>query len=103
MFATRFAPWRHKGSGNAGRRAKAPARPRGRPRVEELEGRWVPATITVIGNLDGPGVLTPTGPDTFTDTTLRGAIEAANGMPGADTIHFQIAPGGVQTITPASA
>jgi CSLREA domain-containing protein len=34
--------------------------------------------------------------------TLRAAIEQANASPGADTINFSIAGGGVQTIKPAS-
>ncbi len=34
--------------------------------------------------------------------TLRAAIQEANAFPGLDTITFNIAPGGVQTITPAS-
>jgi hypothetical protein len=55
--------------------------------------------ITVVGTGDDGGLLTPTGPGTFTDTTLRGAITTANAMPGPDLISFKIAPG-VVTISP---
>src|SRR5262249_17791349 len=65
--------------------------------------RLTPATITVVGTLDDPGLLIPTGPGMFTDTTLRGAITAANAMPGQDLINFVIPGGGVQTISVGTA
>jgi hypothetical protein len=34
--------------------------------------------------------------------TLRAAIAETSALPGPDTIHFNIAPGGLQTITPGS-
>jgi hypothetical protein len=46
-----------------------------RPRLEALEDRWLPSTLTVTTNLDTP----------FTDGSLRGEIAAA--APG-DTIAF---------------
>ena len=51
-----------------------------RPRVEGLEGRWVPATFTVE-NLNDAG----TG-------SLRQAILDANTSAGADDIVFQSGP-----------
>jgi hypothetical protein len=48
--------------------------------------------ITVIGTGDDPGVLTQTGAGTFTDTTLRGAINAANTQ-SQSTIAFDIPTG----------
>jgi len=56
---------------------------------ESLEGRVVPATITVLNANDS-------GPD-----SLRAAIDQANAMPGPDTIAF--APSVTGTITLSSA
>jgi hypothetical protein len=79
---------------------RGPQRPRRfRPLAETLEDRLTPATITVMGTGDDGGIFTPTGPGTFTDTTLRGAITSANAMPGQDLINFAIGgPAGVKTI-----
>jgi hypothetical protein len=70
------------------RRPRAADRRHYRPAVECLEGRWLLATYLVTNTNDsGPG-------------SLRQAIFDANANPGADVINFNIAPGGVQTITP---
>src|SRR5262249_25505743 len=67
-------------------RRGADRRERARPRVEPLEGRCVPSTLTVLNNLDsGPG-------------SLRAAIAAAT---SGDTINFANSLKG-QTITLAS-
>ncbi len=65
------------------------------PRVEALESREVPATFTVTNTGDNGGVDPAPGDSTG---TLRQAIVDANATPGADTIDFAIAAGGVQTI-----
>src|SRR5262249_35750736 len=72
-----FLPWRRLRTSNPAPRSRARLRPaRFRPRLEALEGRDVPSTLTVMNNLDsGAG-------------SLRAEIAAAN--PG-DTIVF--APG----------
>jgi hypothetical protein len=59
--------------------------------VEQLDDRTLFATFTVDTALDG-GMM----------GTLRRAIQDANSTPGADTIVFNIAPGGPQTIDPFS-
>src|SRR5262245_40252846 len=62
-----------------------------RPRLEALEDRSLPSTLTVVNLADqGPG-------------SLRAAITAANAHPGADTVAFNIAGAGVRTINLASA
>jgi hypothetical protein len=62
-----------------------------RPWVVELEGRLLPSTFMVtVPDDSGPG-------------SLCQAILDNNGTPGLNTIAFDIAPGGVQTIQPASA
>jgi hypothetical protein len=66
-----------------GRAQHRPAAPRFRPRLEALEGRWMPSTLTVMNNLDsGPG-------------SLRADIAAAN---SGDKIVFAPSLNG-QTIT----
>lgn len=68
-----------------------PARVRRIPlRVEELEGRRLPSTFTVINTAD-------TGFGSFRD-----AILDANSAPGADTIAFDIPGNGPFTISPTS-
>jgi|GEM_PF-6804254 len=59
--------------------------------TERLEDRRLLATFAVTSTADaGEG-------------SLRWAIEQANATAGADTISFNIAPGGIQRITPATA
>jgi hypothetical protein len=72
-----FFPWlRNRTSTRTLRRGGFQIRPtvrRFRPRLEVLEGRWLPSTLTVTNNLDnGPG-------------SLRAEITAAN---SGDTIVF---------------
>jgi hypothetical protein len=65
-------------------------RPRYRPGVEALEGRWVPAAFLVTTAADaGAG-------------SLRQAILDANATPGTNEIDFAIGDGGPQTIRPSS-
>ena len=71
---------------------------RRRMHLEQLEERLAPATYTVTGAGDGAGAVVQTGPDTFTATTLRAAINATNLNPGHDTINFSIGMG-AQTIS----
>lgn len=62
------------------------------------------ATFTVTSTGDDSAVAPAVGCATvLPDCTLRSAIEAANAQAGADTIDFNIAGGGVHTITPGSA
>jgi hypothetical protein len=63
------------------RRGHGPSRRRvaARPRLEILEGRRVPSTLTVTSNLDDDGFVSPG------DGTLRGEIAAAQ---SGDTIVF---------------
>ncbi len=63
------------------------------------------ATFTVTSTGDGGDMNIGNGicADGNLVCTLRAAIEEANALPGADTIHFDIGLGGVQTIAPASA
>lgn len=78
---------RKHGGSSTGRRARTAAI---RPRVEELEGRWMPSTFTVTTNADdGAG-------------SLRQAILDANTQAGADIIAFAI-DSGAQTIDLLSA
>jgi hypothetical protein len=73
---------------NRARRAqRRPATPRFRPRLEALEARWLPSTLTVTTYLDYPG--------NAGDGSLRGEIAAAH---AGDTINFAPALNG-QTIT----
>jgi parallel beta-helix repeat protein len=73
-------------------------RPRGqtrapfyRPRLESLEGRWLPSTFLVTRTDDaGAG-------------SLRQAILDANATPGTNEIDFAIGDGGAQTIRPRTA
>ena len=71
----------NKRSGQSRRPGAAGQRRRGRPGLERLEDRIQPTVITVTGMDDGPGVLTQVMPGMFVDTTLRGAINAANTDP----------------------
>src|SRR5438552_1169526 len=87
--------------------SRAKARPRFRPALEALEGRWAPAALTVNNVAD----------NTTSDSalTLREAIQVVNGTLGRalavgeqaqvtgtlgtnDTIQFNL-PAGPQTIT----
>jgi titin len=78
--------WRTLGRPRAGK----PARPPRRPRLEGLEGRWLPSTFLVTtGDDAGPG-------------SLRQAILDANATPGASEIDFAVGDGGAQTIRPRS-
>src|SRR6516165_2036457 len=56
-----FYSWRRSRTSTQSPRGRAqhrPLAPRFRPRLEALEGRWVPSTLTVTNNLDsGPGSL----------------------------------------------
>src|SRR5262245_58883669 len=61
------------------------------PRLHALEERTTPSTFTVLNTDDS-------GPD-----SLRQAILDSNDNPGADTIAFDVAGGGEQTIQPLSA
>ena len=68
-----------------------PPRPSRRLTLEALEGRLAPATFTVTTTKDsGAG-------------SLRAAILSANATPGPDAVAFNIAGGGVKTITLAGA
>jgi len=61
-----------------------------RPRLEDLEGRTMPATFTVTSNTDaGAG-------------SLRQAILDANNTSGSSTIHFNVGSGGFETISVTS-
>jgi titin len=62
-----------------------------RPALETLERRQLPSIFTVVNTNDaGPG-------------SLRQALLDANGQPGTNTIAFDIAGDGVQTIRPTTA
>src|SRR5262249_18954932 len=114
MFTNAWRQWLNRqikvlgrGSRRGRRRCLDAYARRYRPRLDYLEDRCVPATITVTG----------TGDTIAVDgvVTLRQAITSANnnadvnrdvaavGAYGADTIQFNIPGAGVQTITPASA
>jgi hypothetical protein len=62
-----------------------------RPRLESLEGRWLPSTFVVINTNDAG------------DGSLRQAILDANATPGTNEVDFDIGGGGVQTIRPSTA
>lgn len=66
----------------------------GRLNIVCLEDRTVPATFTVTTTLDNGDNGAPTV------GSLRAAILGANALSGSDTINFNIAGGGVQTIAP---
>jgi hypothetical protein len=90
--------------GWSGRRrlAARPAVRRCRLVVEQLEDRCVPSVFKVTGLADGPGTVTKIGSDTFSATTLRAAIGAANQTPGSNTIELTVAGTYKITIPPAS-
>jgi parallel beta-helix repeat protein len=69
----------NKRSSKSRRRSAAGRRYRSCPALEQLEVRIQPSEYTVTSLGDGPGVLT--GFQDFQDTTLRGAINAANTDP----------------------
>ena len=76
-----FRNWlqaQNKRSSKSRRQSTDAQRRRSRPYLERLEDRIQPTLITVTGNLDGPGVLTQGMQGQFFDTTLRGAINAAD-------------------------
>jgi hypothetical protein len=74
------------GSSSRPRRYARP--PLFRPRLESLEGRWLPSTFVVINTAAaGAG-------------SLRQAILDANATPGTNEIDFNIGGGGAQTIHP---
>jgi hypothetical protein len=56
--------------------------------LESLEGRLTPAALTVLTTDDAIGVVTPTGANTYTASTLRAAIDFANANPDRDVITF---------------
>src|SRR5207249_365380 len=64
-----------------------------RPRLELLEDRQVPSTITLVGAgrfQDGiPASLTYQGGNNYTAINLRSAIVGANNMAGPDTIILE--------------
>jgi hypothetical protein len=76
----------NKRSSKSRRRSAAGRRPRNCPALEQLEDRIQPSEITVTGSGDGPGVLKQFPSGTFTDTTLRGAINAANVDPDSSVV-----------------
>jgi hypothetical protein len=61
-----------------------------RPRLEALEGRWLPSTFVVTNTNDGGA------------GSLRQAILDSNGTAGTNTIDFNIPGAGVQVIQPLS-
>jgi CSLREA domain-containing protein len=64
------------------------------------------ATFTVNSTGDGADAAPGNGvcqTATPGECTLRAAIQEANATPAADTINFNILPGGIQTITPLTA
>jgi titin len=63
-------------------------RPHVRPRLEVLEGRWLPSTFLVT-NTDDAGA-----------GSLRQAILDANAAPGVNEIDFAVGGGGAQIIQP---
>jgi CSLREA domain-containing protein len=75
-------------------RRPAPSRPSGRVRLalEPLEERAVPTTFTVTTLADETNINDGL-------VSLREAITAANGTPGADTIDFQPGPSGTITLS----
>jgi hypothetical protein len=94
-----FLTWlraRNKQPINCGRRGGARQPHRCCPTLERLEDRTQPSVITVTGTGDDAGTLTNFGiPGQFFDTTLRGAINAANTDPTvADPtgIHIEFDP-----------
>ncbi len=73
----------------------AKERGRYRPNLELLEDRMAPAVFTVTNNFDENN-------GSLNGVSLREAILASNATAAADTINFNIAPGGLQTIAPNS-
>ena len=70
---------------------------RSRLNIVHLEDRTAPAVFTVTTTQDNGNNGAPTA------GSLRAAILSANSTAGADTINFNIAGGGVQTILPPNA
>src|SRR4051812_46134891 len=94
-FPTVLRPSRRRSSGSSDRRGLGPRHAVERPHaigrrhaVEPLEERVLMSTYAVTGLGDDAGSITPAGPGTFTATTLRAAVTAANADAGADTINF---------------
>jgi hypothetical protein len=83
---------RNKRSLKSGQRRAAGYSHRCHPALERLEDRTQPSVISVIGRGDGPGVLTDLGSGQFTDTTLRGAIIAANSMDPSEPVNIDFDP-----------
>jgi hypothetical protein len=83
---------------------RRPRRARARDlRLESLERRIALATFLVNSVGDEPAADLTTGQTALNTITLRSAIEAANALPGADTIQFNIAGTGLQSIAPTTA
>ncbi len=82
-------------------RPTPPGRPwKARPRLEELEDRWLPTAYVVNSPLDtiaGDGLVTLREALTAISTQAASG-DAPAGTPGANSISFNIAAGGVQTI-----
>src|SRR5436309_14211133 len=85
-------------TGPLGRTWRGP-RPK-RPRLEELEDRWLPTAYVVNSTLDtiaGDGFVTLREALTAIATQAASG-DAPAGTPGPNSISFNIAPAGVQTI-----
>jgi hypothetical protein len=107
-MSNRFRQWcklvRDCVAGRSGRRrlaARAAVR-RCRLAVEQLEDRCVPSVFKVTGLADGRGTVTKVGADTFSATTLRAAIGAANQTAGSNTIELTVAGTYKITIPPGA-
>jgi hypothetical protein len=107
-MSNRFRQWckliRDCVAGRSGRRRRAarPAVRRCRLAVEQLEDRCVPSVFKVTGLGDGAGTVTKIGTDTFSATTLRAAVNAANQTPGSNTIELTVAGTYQITIPPGA-
>jgi hypothetical protein len=87
------------GSQARGLKKPRPNTKRARLQIEELEPRCVPSVITVTTLNEGAGTLTPVSTGVYKDTTLRGAVNAANSMTGSNTILFASGLTGDITLT----